>query len=193
MKSIEPIVHLFSGGLDSAVMLFDLLKQGHPVHCALFDYGQAHAESELKIAQWFCKLEGVKFTRLKIPAIRGSTLTDGTGSKVVPNRNAILLSLAISLAVNAKAIRVTYACNKDDAADFPDCRRAFVDAINAASKAAETGVEVCAPYIDLTKREIFFIGKKLGVPMSETWSCYAGGKEPCGECDACKKRAEAMA
>lgn len=193
MKSLEPIIHLMSGGLDSTVLLFDLKAQGHPVHCLLFDYGQVHGKRELPIAGWFCGIVGVQFTKLVLPSMPGSSLTDGNGSKVVPNRNAILLSVAIGVAMNAKVQRVTCACNKDDAADFPDCRREFIDAMNAASKAAGTGVEVCAPYLDLTKREIVGIGKYRGVPMSETWSCYRDGVQPCGECDACKRRAEAMA
>lgn len=194
----KPVIHLFSGGLDSTVMLFDLLDQNCDVHCVLFDYGQAHrnrelskARSVLQMLQFYSQAD-YKSTELSLPTIRGSTLTDGEGSKVVPNRNAIFISTAIALAVNAKAEAVTIACNADDAHDFPDCRREFIAAMNAASKAAGTGVEVCAPYIDLKKSEIVQIGRRLRVNVEETWSCYLGGFNECQKCDACKAKMNAL-
>lgn len=199
----KPIIHLFSGGLDSTVMLFDLLNQKCAVHCVLFNYGQTHANRELTAArslltEWNAwakagNTQAIEFTEIRLPQIPGSLLTSGSGSKIVPNRNAILLSAAIAIAVNAKAEAVTIACNKDDAKDFPDCRREFISAMNLASKTADTGVEVCAPYIDTTKREIVQIGRRLDVNLERTWSCYAGGFAPCGACDACIRRSEAMA
>jgi 7-cyano-7-deazaguanine synthase len=187
------VVHLLSGGLDSVVLLHDLIQQGCNVHCVLFDYGQNHGSRELPLAKKQCEIAGVSFTEIKIPQIRGSSLTSGSGSKVVPNRNAILLSFAVSLAVNAKAESVTIACNADDAADFPDCRPRFIDRMDQAAFSAGTGVEVCAPYLYQRKAEIVEIGRKLGVNFDLTWSCYIGGEVPCRECDACKKRAEALA
>ena len=189
----KPVVLLLSGGLDSTVLLFDLIQQNCSVHCVLFDYGQTHANRELPIARWFCSLTGTPFTEIKIPKLGGSILTDGLGTKVVPNRNAIFISIAISIAAKATAEAVCFACNKDDSSDFPDCRREFVKAMNEASKASGSNVEVCAPYIDLTKREIVGIGKRFGVPMNETWSCYQGDPKECGVCDACIKRTEALA
>lgn len=189
----KPVMHLLSGGIDSTVMLYSLLHQNCSVHCALFNYGQKHAARELAMARWHCRFLGVLFTEITLPTIRGSVLTDGGGTKIVPNRNAILLSIAISLAVNAKSEAVTYACNKDDAEDFPDCRVAFIASMNAASRAAETGVEVCAPFIGLTKKEIVAIGRFHNVDFSSTYSCYEGRGVPCGACDACKKREEALA
>jgi 7-cyano-7-deazaguanine synthase len=193
----KPVIHLLSGGLDSTVLLYDLVNQGCNVHCILFDYGQKHAARELSAARAFClgfnhgfELN-LKWTEVRIPQIKGSSLTDGCGSIIVPNRNAILLSVAVSLAVSAKAEAVTYACNKDDAADFPDCRREFVEAFSAASVAA-TGVEVCAPYLYFTKREVVHIGRNLGAPLDRTWSCYEGTFAPCGLCGACVKRSAAL-
>jgi len=189
----KKVVHLLSGGLDSTVLLYDLIRQKCEVHCVLFNYKQKHAWREIPLAVDHCTELGVKWTEIQLPEIAGSTLTDGSGSKIVPNRNAIFLSHAVAIAVRAGAGSVTYACNRDDAADFPDCRRKFVDAMNALQQAAATGVEICAPYIDLTKREIVAIGRKLGVEMERTYSCYAGGQAGCGVCDACKARAKAMA
>lgn len=184
------IILLLSGGLDSTVLLYWLLNKGFRVHCVLFDYGQRH-QTELNYAKAHCRKTESLFTILSIPTLNGSKLTDGSDSWVVPNRNAVMLSMAVNLAVVAKADSVAYACNADDQADFPDCRPKFLEAFNTASILA-TGIEVTAPFMDITKRQIVEIGRGLGVDMSETWSCYAGGNEPCGKCPACLKREAAL-
>ncbi len=186
------IIHLLSGGLDSTVLLYDLVGEGQKVHCVLFDYHQRHVQ-ELKWATHHCDRLKVLFTELHIPELRGSELTDGLGGVVVPNRNAILLSLAVNLAVAAKAEIVTFAANKDDAEMFPDCRPGFVEAFNSTLKAAEISIQICAPYIEKTKAWIARHGDDMGVKFEETWSCYRAGEKPCGECPACLKRKAALA
>lgn len=188
----KTILHLLSGGMDSVVMLYDLHAQGHSLHCLLFDYKQRHVQ-ELIWARHHAGRLNVLFTTIEVPQLLGSYLTDGKGGVVVPNRNAIFLSLAVNLAVSAKADTITYACNKDDEAVFPDCRRAFVQAFNHTLLMQHIDVEVCAPYMDKAKWEIADLGRQLGVNLDETWSCYRGGKTPCGECPACLKRIEALA
>lgn len=185
------IVHLLSGGLDSVVMLYDLHQQGHKIHCALFDYKQRHVQ-ELQWAKHHCRKLNLLFTTIEVPQLRGSILTDGSGGVIVPNRNAIFLSLAVNLAVEANAPLVTFAANKDDESDFPDCRKSFVENYNALLKGAKISVEVCAPYLEMSKAWIARHGQNLGVKLSETWSCYKGGVQPCGECAACKKRSDAL-
>lgn len=187
----KTIIHLLSGGMDSVVMLYDLLEQGHKVHCVLFDYGQRHVK-ELDFAKFHCNERAVLFTVVSLPQLRGSDLTDGSGGVVVPNRNAILLSVAVNLAIAAKADTVTFAANADDESNFPDCRRLFVDAMNASVKAAGYDVEICAPYLDWAKWKIGAKAQTMRVPLAETWSCYRGGEKPCGECPACIKREAAL-
>ncbi len=185
-------LHLLSGGLDSVVMLYDLVGQGHKVHALLFDYQQRHVQ-ELIWAKHHVHRLGLLFNTITIPQLRGSTLTDGTGSMVVPNRNAIMLSFAVNLAVSLEIEEITYACNKDDEANFPDCRMAFVQMFNTMLRTAEIQVEVLTPYISKSKAWIAAHGQQLGVRFDETWSCYAGGIDHCGECPACLKRKEAIA
>lgn len=181
------IIHLLSGGLDSVTMLYDLRQQGHSVHCLLFDYKQKHIQ-ELTFAKGHCHRLGVLYTTMELPPLGG--LTDE--SWIIPNRNCIMLSLAVNLAVQAKAETVTIGCNKDDESMFPDCRMAFLQLFNTMLTTAEIKVEVCAPYIDKMKWEIGGLAREFGVPSHEIWTCYRGGEKPCGECPACKKLADAL-
>lgn len=186
------VIHLYSGGLDSTVLLYDLLAQDCRVHCLLFDYGQKHAR-ELDFARLHTYQCGVEWTTVELPErLRGSKLTGDGESWVVPFRNPIMLAMAVNLAVAAHADSITIGCNADDAEMFPDCRWATLDALNHAIKLSGYSVEICAPYVNMRKWEIGELGRKLGVAMEETWSCYGGGENPCGTCPACQKRELAL-
>lgn len=178
----KTIIHLMSGGLDSTTCLRMLLDEGHSVHCLLVNYGQAHSK-ELWFAEHTCKKWGVKFTTIDLPKLGG--LTDE--SWIVPNRNCILLSLAVNLAVQGKADTVTIGCNKDDENDFPDCRMAFLQLFNTMLTTAEVPVEVCAPFLDWPKWKVGALARDKGITVQDVWTCYRGGDKPCGECPACKK------
>lgn len=182
---------LVSGGIDSVTGLYDLQAQGHQITALGIDYGQRHVQ-ELECARYHCHRLGVVFTRITIQPLKGSTLTDGSGGVVVPNRNAVFLSHGVNLAVSIKADTVAYFPNKDDEALFPDCRMAFVQTYNNMLRTSEISVEVVAPYIDKSKAWICGMARELGVEVNQTWSCYRGGKTACGECEACKKREAAL-
>lgn len=189
------IVHLYSGGLDSTSLLYELHRQGHSIHCLLCNYGQTHAK-ELTYAKRHCDRLGLLWTEVDLYRIKNlfmrSALTDGKGGNIVPNRNAVLLHIAAAMAVSMGADTVTFAANKDDQASYPDCTHAFVDGVQETLKAAKLNVQICAPYIGLTKWQIVRRAREFGFPIDDTWSCYAGGAEPCGQCDACNKREGAL-
>jgi len=56
------------------------------------------------------------FPRMELPQLGGLT----EQSWIVPNRNAIFLSVAVNVACQAGADTVTIGCNKADAEYFPD-------------------------------------------------------------------------
>lgn len=183
----KTIIHLLSGGLDSVTMLYDLTNQGHKVHCLMFDYRQRHKQ-ELQFAITHARRCGVLCTTMELPQLGG--LNDQ--SWIVPNRNAIFLSVAVNVASQAGADTVTIGCNEADAGYFPDCRKAFLDAMNATVKAAGYNVEICAPYLDKSKAYIARMASDFRIKSNEIWTCYKGGAEPCGECPACQKLKRAM-
>lgn len=184
------------------MLLYDLIDQENSVKCILFDYGQRHVK-ELRYAARTCEKLDVPYERIALPhemfsrsALTGQMLRVDElngGVTVVPNRNMVLISMAASYALCHGGTAVSWAANADDAEIYPDCRSEFLTHLNRALRICHTRrMEVHAPYIVRTKRKIVEIGRELDVPFAETWSCYAGGDEPCGECGACKVRKAAL-
>jgi 7-cyano-7-deazaguanine synthase len=114
----------------------------------------------------------------------------------VPGRNIIFLSFALSCAEAIGAGVIYIGAHAQDYSGYPDCRpefyRAFRRVIEKGTKAGVEGkgIVVCAPLLHKTKAHIIRLGHKLGVPFHLTWSCYKGGKFPCGKCDSCYFRAK---
>jgi len=201
-------VVLLSGGLDSATTLYIAKHAGFKCYCLIFDYGQRH-HRELDAAKRIVCEAGCKFCLLKINLPwKGSSLLDKnipvlqpanrqTGkpanipSTYVPGRNIIFLSFALSFAEAIKAKAIFIGAHAQDYSGYPDCRpefyRAFSKVISTGTKAGvdKKKIEIKTPLINKTKAQIIKLGMRLGVPFELTWSCYKGGKRPCGECDSC--------
>uniref|UniRef100_A0A7C3WME5 7-cyano-7-deazaguanine synthase n=1 Tax=Dictyoglomus turgidum TaxID=513050 RepID=A0A7C3WME5_9BACT len=192
-KKLNKCLVLFSGGMDSTTLLYWALKKYNKVYAIGFDYRQRH-KIELKYAKKIAKLNNVSFKILKVDLkqIGGSLLTGKSGSVVVPGRNMIFLSLAVGYAMTKDIKEVFFCPTRDDYKLFRDCRPDFVEKISLASFTGY-GVKIKAPFVNLNKKEIVKIGKKLNVPYEMTWSCYFPVKgKPCNKCLACKKRYEAL-
>lgn len=201
-------VLLFSGGLDSTVLLFELLAKGQEVACLSFNYGQKHAR-ELEFAQRTTQRLGLQHQIIDLSSIQSliskSALTgpieipDGhyTDSSmkitVVPNRNMIMLSLAIGWAITLEADSVSYAAHSGDHTIYPDCRPEFIQKMREAAQLCDwKSILLTTPFEKLSKSEIVLLGSRLEVPFSNTWSCYRGDAEHCGTCGTCVERREAF-
>ena len=112
----------------------------------------------------------------------------------MPGRNSIFLSFAFSCAEAIGARRIFIGAHVQDYSGYPDCRpefiRAFEEGINKGL--AHPGIRIEAPLLKKTKKDIIRLGLKLGVDFAQTWSCYKGGKKPCGVCDSCRYRMRAF-
>jgi len=208
MKQSKTVL-IYSGGIDSTVLLYDLLNSGHDVQALSVNYGQRHGK-ELDCAKSLCKQLHVEhhvadLTALN-PLLSGSSLTsphvqvpeghyedESMKATVVPNRNMILLSIATGWAMSTGASSVSYAAHSGDRAIYPDCREEFADAMNSVMEIAGWDkVSLNRPFSSLTKADIVKLGDELGVPFEQTWSCYKGGQVHCGVCGTCVERREAF-
>lgn len=208
MSSNKPTaVVVFSGGMDSTVLLYKLLSEGVECYPISFHYGQRHSK-ELAFASATCHRLGLTHEVVELPEIlfRGSSQTspeiavpeghyaqESMKQTIVPNRNMVMLALAGAYAQSKKLDLVAYAAHAGDHAIYPDCRPEFVNAMDTAFfHSAWTPPKLVAPFIYLHKYQIVEQGYKLAVPFSLTWSCYKGGELHCGKCGTCVERMEAF-
>ena len=209
MPGPRQAVVLLSGGLDSAVTLHLAVAQGYKCSCLIFDYGQRHRreiESARRVARSaHCRTQVIKIKlpwkgsslldkKIKIPAL-GRWVTGSLGHSIpntyVPGRNIIFLSFALSYAEAAGAEAIFIGAHCQDYSGYPDCRPEFYAALRRViARGTKSGVEnkaiaIKTPLIRKNKSQIIKLGSRLGVKFELTWSCYQGGKAPCGRCDSC--------
>ena len=141
----------------------------------------------------------------------GSSLTDSTQdlpqtgvqedsipSTYVPGRNTVFIAIALSLAEAKAASAIYLGINAVDYSGYPDCRPDYLNAYqHLAQLSSKVGLEdhapqLIAPLILDSKVDIVRRAVQLGVPIQDTWSCYSGGTEPCGLCDSCRIRDQAL-
>ena len=201
---------ILSGGMDSVTLLHHLVKNlDCTVHAISYNYGQKHSK-ELECAKYQCELLGVEHHIIELPFVNelfdsnllqsGDEIPEGhyedenMKQTVVPNRNMIMMSIAVGYGCSKKADWLAIGVHDGDHAIYPDCRHEFIDAFTKA-------VELCdwhpftiyAPFQALDKKGILEIGMPLEVDYDHTWTCYKGGDEPCGVCGSCVERDEAFA
>jgi 7-cyano-7-deazaguanine synthase len=177
----------------------------------MFDYGQRH-KKEIEGARRIAKKLGAKLyvVKLGLPW-KGSSLLDKKlnlphdrtiveinseiPSTYVPARNTIFLSVASSLAEAIGARAIFIGAHYEDSSGYPDCRKDYLNAFRKVMKLGtkagrDNALTLEFPLINKGKSGIIRMGKRLGVPFELTWSCYNGGRRPCGRCDSCILRAK---
>lgn len=209
---MSKVLVLHSGGMDSTVCLAKAIKDGHEVRCMGIHYGQRHAkelEAATRIQDYYKIIperRGVVDLQIIRPLLKGSSQTDpkvavpeghyeeeSMKKTVVPNRNMIMLSVAVAGAISAGYEQVWYAAHAGDHAIYPDCRPEFVEAMQRAIGLCDwTPISLGAPFIQMTKSQIAKLGAELDAPLHMTWSCYKGGAHHCGVCGTCVERKEAF-
>lgn len=168
-------------------------------------YGVRHTTIDLTSIMQFsnCPLLANSTEEIRHESYADQIEHDGEGMvrTYVPFRNGLLLSSVAAIAMslvesgNYDIGYVFLGAHADDAAGeaYADCSSKFTDAMNKAIKIGTYDkVEVIAPFVDLTKKDIVNIGLSLGVPYELTWSCYEGGEKACGTCGTCIDRIAAF-
>jgi len=209
MSNNRRVVILWSGGIDSTTLVWWAKKKGMDVRTLTIYYGQKHTKETSFVAKLTEKFRidnktvdlGAIQPLIDYGALTGTAnVPQGTYDEktqrvtIVPNRNMILLAIAAGYAITLGSSVILYAAHRNDRSIYPDCRPVFVNAMNAAIEAGNvwSPVEIWAPFIDYSKTEIVTLGLKLDVPYEDTWSCYEGGRKPCGKCGTCLERTEAF-
>ena len=202
-------VIIYSGGMDSTVLLYKLLAENHTVKALSVNYGQRHQKEidcacsitrNLGIEHEVADLTGISsllaancLTSHDMPVPEGHYAEESMKQTVVPNRNMIMLSVAAGWAIANKFDSVSYAAHGGDHAIYPDCREVFAEALDKTLQLADWHkLSLHRPFVGLTKADIVKLGAELDVPFERTWSCYRGEELHCGLCGTCLERREAF-
>jgi len=209
VSGARKVIVLVSGGVDSVSALYWARRERDVVGALSFHYGAKHNDREIPFAEWHCREQGVHHRLVRLDIIGecfASDLLTGGGDvpdghyeeasmrrTVVPFRNGIMLSVAAGYAESVGAEGVVIAAHAGDHAIYPDCREAFMRAMEDALRLGTyAGIELVRPFIAMKKAEIVAAGHGFGVDFSRTWSCYKGGAVHCGRCGTCVERREAF-
>ena len=209
----QTTIALLSGGIDSATAACIAMEAGQKVIGLSFDYGQRHLK-ELRAAEALAKdlnLEDHLTIKIDLSSWGGSSLTDmsqkipttGIQKNIIPNtyvpgRNTIFVAIGLSLAEARGANRIALGINAMDYSGYPDCRPDYLEAYqklaNLSSKVGREGkgITLWAPLLNWEKTKIFKEALRLKIPIEKTWSCYQGEIKPCGKCDSCRIRDQAL-
>ena len=219
MTQRETAISILSGGMDSTVATALALREMDVILALTFDYGQRAAKNEVAAAENFCAQHKIQHQVIEIPWLKNWTKTSlvnknqqvpaisaleldqnfsadlERAKKVwVPNRNGVFLSIAAAAAESLGAEYLIAGFNEEEAATFPDNSQSYLEAMNhSLSFSTLNQVKLISPTIRLNKKEIAKTAKHLGIELSQLWSCYEGGEQPCGICESCVRQARALA
>jgi 7-cyano-7-deazaguanine synthase len=196
---------LFSGGLDSGILLGHLLRQGHRVQPFYVRSRLAWEPAELHAARGFlaevspqfpARLEPLLVLELPLPdtyqahwSVTGHQPPDASSTDdavYLPGRNAILLVKAAVWChlhgIDRLALGVL-ASNP-----FADATPAFFEQFQRAlNTALAADLQVLRPFAHLTKPQVMQLGQ--GLPLHATFSCIAPRDVlHCGQCNKCAER-----
>jgi 7-cyano-7-deazaguanine synthase len=198
---------LVSGGLDSAILLGEALRDTPAVHPLYVRHGLYWEAAELQHLRRF--LDGVRAPALRPLSVLEMPVADLygghwslTGQGVpdadspdeavfLPGRNVLLLAKAMLWCQLRGVPAVALAPLESN--PFPDATPAFFEAYqDVVNRGTGGAVRVLRPYAGLSKVEVMRRGR--GLPLEWTFSCIrpVGGRH-CGRCNKCAERRRAFA
>jgi 7-cyano-7-deazaguanine synthase len=208
------IVVPVSGGMDSTVLLYKAAGEFEKLHCISFDYNQKH-KKELNYAKLqvgliqnkignenithdvinlsffkdIASTSALTNTNIAVAKAR-DVMGDPQTVNYVPFRNLMLLSICLAHAESHNTTTVWHgAAQADSIAGYWDGSTEFITELNkVASLNRRLRINVEAPLLTKSKLDIVTLGAHLNVPFKDTWTCYEGEQEACGECTACSLR-----
>jgi len=201
-RTLTDIAVLASGGLDSAILVAELLRRGSAVHPIYVRFGLAwEPTEEAHLRRFLGTLTSPApqpLVVLSAPitsvygthwSVSGDAVPDDRSTDdavYLPGRNLLLLAQpSVWCALHGVH---TIALGTLKGNPFPDSSREFFDGFEAlAQRGMSHSLEVVTPFGALTKADVLELGR--GLALRHTLSCidpHAG--RHCGRCNKCAER-----
>ena len=180
MDSFSEVTVLFSGGIDSTALIALYLSRDIAVNGIHFDYGQPSFLGEKRAVQYVSA-----YYQISVETVRlGLAIGDVKGEYHC--RNALLLMSAAGILSSNSA---RFAVGIHSGTPYYDCSSAFLKDVQKVFDGYFNGcVQVEAPFLELSKKDIIEICKIHDVPIGLTYSCERHSESPCGKCLSCIDR-----
>jgi len=205
-KTQTNVLALVSGGIDSAILVWELSNQFDQVTPFYVRSGFTWERIEL---YWLSRyLKKIKLSIIKPLEILNMPIYDLypnhwgiTGKAIprlhspdqavyIPGRNILLFSkAAIFAALHGIEIIASGILQGNP---FPDSTPSFLRRLEVAfSEGLQSPITIITPYLQSSKRDIIKLGHHL--PLSLTFSCISPtGYFHCGQCNKCAERIQAF-
>lgn len=190
---------IYSGGLDSAVVIMDLMAQGYDVTPLLFDDDCLEYKYKTAVAaELFLTPLQLYHKRKVIRLYDTATITGNDLFGFIPGwKMAIQVSaMAYAQFLGIEEVYFGYNVGNFDQI-YDDERPENIDAItDLYNKIYSAKIKVLSPYFEKTKADMVRKAVELGLKMEHTISCAkidAYGVDHCGKCELCRRRKEAFA
>ena len=197
---------LASGGLDSAILVAEHLRQGRVTHPIYVRFGLAwEAAEEAHLRRFLDTLPNAAARPLvvlhtPVADIYGSHWSVSSrdvpdertpdDAVYLPGRNLLLLAMPSVWCALHDVHTLALGTLKGN--PFPDATPEFFSGFAAlAHRAMSHALEVITPFAGLTKSDVLELGR--GLALEHTFSCIdPNGERHCGRCNKCAERRHAF-
>jgi|688.fasta_scaffold251809_3 7-cyano-7-deazaguanine synthase len=196
---MKKIVLSLSGGSDSTILLHKAAKEKYnEIHTISFDYGQRHCQEldcidyqikdiykkykinvihttqDVRFIKHIANTSSITNDAIDTPDIR-KIAGEAQPKSYVPYRNLIFISICAAYAESRKIETIWHGAAGDDSlAGYWDGDISFFAALqNVISLNRMFKVNIEAPLLKMSKKEILKEGIELGVNFAKTWTCYS--------------------
>lgn len=198
------VVVLFSGGIDSTVLLYHLLQDGYNVFPLYINYGQVTYKGEITAVNNIIDNLGInRLMELDISNISkigyGSLIGDYPKNitseeewyrgEFFPNRNLLLLSLAATYAYKIECANLAIGVVGNS---YKDTSIEFLNRMTDLLLYSLGEYKIVAPYANKDRSVVIEDATKFNVPLEKTFSCNATGTKHCRLCTSCREREKAF-
>lgn len=197
----KKVLLLISGGPDSATLAKlaeqELKQTGGQLNALYLRTGHPQDDAEIEAANRVASLYGA---RLEIIDISDTVKALGFDRPMIHSEasimrfgNAYVLSISMALAFKSSIDEIWVGLHADDARESREYTRNYIDKLEEmAALAYSSYPRIKTPFLNMTKADVFKLGKDIGVDYSVTWSCIRGITVHCGNCGACRSRRRAF-
>ncbi|MEW2118452.1 7-cyano-7-deazaguanine synthase [Streptomyces sp. NPDC005474] len=189
-------VVMFSGGIDSTVLLHDVARQcaSPPVALHFSGFSVAHETSAARVSagQIGAEFIGVDVKSFVHACIPTRTRPHGSDGRLVYG-NSVVLSMSIAFAVARGIPCVAVGLNADDAFTVIENRPEFINQFRDCLRLSKANCRLLVPYHGWPKAKVLHRGVELGVDLGGTFSCMTptNGIHD-GTCASCLERRAAF-